>query len=278
MPIPFILTGIAAVTGVAGVGSGVAGAKKMYDASKIIKDAQSRYDSKTYELDKLESYSNKSLENLGKLKLDVWKSFERFTEIFEKIQSKPVLGSYDNKDKFSFSRHELDEIRGISITASNILGTGVLSAVLVGMVAGPVLAAGGILVAVKGNASKNKALEAEEEVNKAIRLMNDAMPFLKSLGKACIDMYIELSLLHKIYIDKIKKLEDIVARNCNYNYFKDEEKKILENTVLLVKLLKELTVVDILIKKGEKQVVNEDNVKNTINKSKVTREELAKSA
>lgn len=337
MPIPFILMGIAATTGVAGVGSGAVGAKKMYDASKIIKDAQSRYDSKKYELDKLEYNTNKSLENLGKLKLDVWKSFERFTEVFEKIQNKPVLGSYDNKDKFSISKHELDEIKGVSITALSILGAGVLTAgagalagiaayggtmtlgvastgtaiaslsgaaatnatlaalgggslasgglgmaggtaVLGGMVAGPVLAVGGILLAVKGNSSKNKALEAEAEVNKAIRLMNDVIPFLKSLGKACIDMYIELSLLHKIYMDKIKKLEDIVAKNCNYNYFRDEEKKILENTVLLVKLLKELTVVDILVKKGEKQVVNEDNVKNTINKSKVTREELAEAA
>lgn len=337
MPIPFILMGIALVTGVTGVASGAVGAKQMYDANEIIEEAKSKYDRTKRSLDKLELDSNEALEKLGKLKLDIWESFNRFVETFEKIKNKPILGEYNANDKFTLSKNELDEVKGVAITAIDILGTGALSvgagalagiaayggtmtlgvastgtaiaslsgvaatnatlaalgggslatgglgmaggtAILGGMIAGPVLAVGGILLAVKGSSSMEKALEVKEEVKKAVNTMNDAIIFLKKLHVACDEMNYELTTLQSIYMNKLFYLEKVVESNSDYNYFNNEDKKLLENTVLLVKLLKKLTTVDILSKKDKVQVVNQESIKSAIVKSKDVREYLYKSA
>lgn len=337
MPIPFILMGIAVATGVAGVASGAAGAKQMYDANEIIDASKLKYDRTKKELDKLESDSKESLDKLGQLKLDTWKSFDRFIATFEKIKNKPVIGEFNNKDKFNLSKQELNEIKGVNITAIDILGTGALSAgagalagiaayggtmtlgvastgtaiaslsgaaatnatlaalgggslasgglgiaggtaVLGGMVAGPVLAVGGILLAIKGNSSMEKALQVKKEVKDAVDFMNDAMPLLKNLKSACDKMYSELTNVYGIYMNHIINLEMVVNSNSDYNYFSYEDKKLLQNTVLLVKLLKNLTTVDILIKKKDTQVVNQAKVTEIIDISKTAREDLYKSA
>ncbi|NMF07953.1 hypothetical protein ACUH7Y_25825 [Clostridium beijerinckii] len=337
MPIPFILMGIAVATGVAGVASGAAGAKQMYDANEIIDESKLKYGRTKKELDQLELSAKKSLDKLGQLKLDTWKSFDRFIVTFEKIKNKPVIGEFDNKDKFNLSKQELNEIKGVNITAIDILGTGALSAgagalagiaayggtmtlgvastgtaiaslsgaaatnatlaalgggslasgglgiaggtaVLGGLVAGPVLAVGGILLAIKGNSSMEKALQVKKDVNDAVKFMNDAMPLLKKLKSACDKMYSELTNVYGIYMNHIINLEMVVNSNSDYNYFSHEDKKLLQNTVLLVKLLKNLTTVDILIKNKDKQVINEAKVTEIIGISKTTREDLYRSA
>ena len=44
MPLPFILGGIAAAAGIAGVGSGISGAVKMKEANDKIKLAKNQYE------------------------------------------------------------------------------------------------------------------------------------------------------------------------------------------------------------------------------------------
>lgn len=335
MPIPFILMGIAAATGVAGVASGASGAKKMHDANEIIKEYKLKYDWKKEELDKAEISCNMSLERLGKLKLNIWKSFDKFIDVFERIKNKPVIGELSSNDKFKLSRHELDQIKGVNITAIDALKTGVLSAgagalagiaayggtmtlgaastgtaiaslsgvaatnatlaalgggslatgglgmaggtaVLGGMVAGPVLAVGGVLLAIKGNASMEKALEIKSQVLQAINSMGAAMPFLRKLECACNDMYDELIKVHGMYMNKVINLEMIVNSNSDYNEFSYEEKKTLENTILLVKLLKHLTTIDILTKNNGVQAVAENKVRAAIYTSRNTMEEVYK--
>lgn len=329
MPLPIVLIGIAAATGITGVSSGAVGAKKIHTAKQIIKNAKSIYDNTKNDLDKFEVKANKSLENLGKLKLDTWESFGRFITIFEKIKNKPILGTYKHDEKIKLTKHDIDEIKGVSITALNILGTGVLSAstgalagfaayggtmalgaastgtkiallsgvaaknatlatlgggslatgglgiaggtaVLGGLVAAPVLAVGGTLLAFKGNESKKKALKIESEVNEAVIAMINAISFLKKLDRVSSDMYKEIKKISDIYISKLSKLEDLVEIISDYNSFSLDEKRLLENTVLLTKLLKELTITDILVKEDETQVINSENVLKAISKSEVT--------
>ena len=55
---------------------------------------------------------NGQLENLGGLKLNIWKSFDRFSIAFEKIKNKPEFTDNLN-EKIAFSKTELEQIKKI---------------------------------------------------------------------------------------------------------------------------------------------------------------------
>ncbi|MGN9163028.1 hypothetical protein [Clostridium sulfidigenes] len=335
MPLPFILLGAAAVAGGTGLVSGGMGAKKVHDAKKIISSAQYDYDKKKSELDETEKKTTTCLDELGEQKLEIWKSFKRFSDAFEKIKNKPQFTA-NNEDKLSFTKHELDEIQNISITAIDILGSSMLSAgagalagfaaysgtmaigvastgtaisalsgaaatnatlaalgggaigssataggmalgttVLGAAVAGPVVAVGGLLLNAKGNSSLLKAEEVRSEVAKAIRLMNESINYLNKLRGVSINLNSELKQLFSVYEKQVSILEYLVSREIDYDIYSSDDKKIVENNIMLVKLLKQITQVDLIKEFNGKDVVQEHTIKNEIINSKLVRNTLA---
>lgn len=333
MPLPFVLLGAAAVAGGTGIVSGGVGAKKISDAKKIIAYQQDRYDEKKNLLDIQENKTISSLDELGKQKLEIWKSFKRFSDAFEKIKNKPQF-TYNKNQSITFSKHELDEIEKISIKAVDILGTSILSAgagalagfaaysgtmalgvastgtaistlsgvaatnatmaalgggslatggggmalgstVLCGAVAGPVIAVGGLLVNARGNSSLKKAEEVKSEVDNAIKLMNSSITYLKKLKFINDKLKKELNELYSLYQKQVSIFEYLVNREIDYNMYTYDEKLIVENNIMLVKLLKHITQIDLVKQINGKDVVQGEVINDAINNSIELRKNIA---
>lgn len=121
-------TGAAAVGTIAtsvavGAASSVSGAKKLSDASKIKDEANYRYSFKRQEFDSIEESTNGSLKKLGKLKVDVWKEFDKFVAIYEKIQNKPEISGDVTSESIKLTKDELKNIKGVALTVQDMLKT-----------------------------------------------------------------------------------------------------------------------------------------------------------
>jgi hypothetical protein len=121
MPLPLILGIGAAIAAAAGVGSGVHGAVKMKDANDTMKSADSRHKRNIARFEKQSKDTSIDMDNLGKKELEILKSFEKFTQIFEKIQGKPQFKTY-NKDGVNIPEYNAEELKQVSVGAGILLG------------------------------------------------------------------------------------------------------------------------------------------------------------
>ena len=94
MPLPFILGLGAVIAGAAGVGSGINGAMKIKDANDTIKSAERQHKENIARFEATSERTNTIMDNLGKLELNILKSFEKFSDVIEKIQNRPQFKSY----------------------------------------------------------------------------------------------------------------------------------------------------------------------------------------
>ena len=162
--------------------------------------------------------------------------------------------------------------------ATGGLGIAGGTAILGGFVVAPAIAVGGLFMNSKGNKSLEEAEKIQEEVNKACISFDESIDFLLKLKSCCERMYGELYELNKIYLEKVQQLEYLVYRKDNYNEYTMEEQYIVESNILLVKLIKNLTQVDILKKRGiggKEQYIDEYAVNSEIRDSKMKRELLS---
>lgn len=329
MPLPFILIGAAIVAGGTGAISGTRGAMKINQAKGRIREADHKYNEKKVELDESEGKTRTELEELGELKLNIWKNFDRFSSAFERIKNKPQFTA-SGDEKIMFSKTQLEEIRKISINAIELLGTGLLSAgagvlvgfaayggtmalgvastgtaiaalsgvaatnatmaalgggalaaggggmalgasVLTGAIAGPVIAVGGLLLNAKGNDSIHKAQVVESEVDEIIIVMGVSINYLDKLRKISEEMKTELKVLFSLYEKQVGILEYLVDKETNYMIYSHEEKRIVDNNIMLVKLLSHLTKVNLVEKNNNKDCLQVINVNKNIAESKKIR-------
>lgn len=121
MPLPIIIGVAAALAGAAGVGAGVHGAVKMKEANDTMDSANRRH---KRNMEKLEGKNKSALEQmdkLGKKELEIIKSFDEFSNVFERIQNKPEFASY-NKEGVSIPKYNPQELKQASIGAGILLG------------------------------------------------------------------------------------------------------------------------------------------------------------
>lgn len=121
MPLPLILGAAAAVAGLTGVGTGIHGAVKMKEANDTMKLADSRH---KQNLEKFENQNKKTtsdMDTLGALELEILKSFETFSSVFEKIQNKPEFKEY-KKNGVSIPQYNSEELKKVSVGAGVLLG------------------------------------------------------------------------------------------------------------------------------------------------------------
>ncbi len=323
--------GTIATSAAVGAASSASGAKKLSNASKIKDEANYRYNSKRQEFDSREEATNVSLKKLGQLKVDVWKKFDKFVAVYEKIQNKPEISGDVSSESIELTKDELKNIKGVALTVQDMLktsagaiGTGGLigiatsgglastitvastgtaistlsgaaatnatlaafgggslasgglgmaggTAVLGGVTFAPMMVVGGIMLNAKGKASLNAANDISREVDNAISKMNEAEKLLSKVKTLSEDVYTELYKLFNIYKRFIFSMEKVVIIKTNYEDFTDAEKKLLEKTILSVKLLKTLTMADILDSKKDNNVL-EYSVKKTIKEVSKQRE------
>lgn len=121
MPLPLIIGIGAAVAAVAGVGSGIHGAAKMKEASDTMKATDYRHKKNIACFEQQRDATTADMDNLGKRELEILGSFEKFTRVFEKIQSKPQFKTY-NKDGVNIPEYNAEELKQVSIGAGILLG------------------------------------------------------------------------------------------------------------------------------------------------------------
>lgn len=65
--------------------------------------------------------TNTIMDNLGKLELNILKSFEKFSDVIEKIQNRPQFKSY-NINGILLPKYDKEELRKVSVGAGVLLG------------------------------------------------------------------------------------------------------------------------------------------------------------
>ena len=114
--------------------------------------------------------------------------------------------------------------------------------------------------AIKGNSSLEKAHEVSDKADKAVTQMNLSVTIIKDISMTVNSVYKELKLLNDNFKITLDRLKGIVSEKQDFNNFTVEEVKITETSVLVIKILKKLTTTDLLIKKGDEQVVNHSQI------------------
>ena len=145
------------------------------------------------------------------------------------------------------------------------LGTTILGATTLGVG----ILVGGIIFNLTGSKLSDKADEAFAQMKKAEAEINKICLYLTKLSNAENVFEKTMLTVNRIYQRHILKLGDLVVINgkTDWNEFTDAEKKMTENTVLLVGLLYNMCKVQMVRQtsvKTETNTVNEEEISRTI--------------
>jgi hypothetical protein len=121
MPLPLILAGAAAVTGVGGIISGIRGGAKIKEAKETMNSARRNHEQNVARFEKQQGETTAVMDALGKKEIEILGSFEKFSQLIEKIQNKPTFKTYD-KNGVSIPKYNTEELKQVSVGAGVLLG------------------------------------------------------------------------------------------------------------------------------------------------------------
>ena len=116
MPLPFIIAGLAAAAGVAGVGSGIHGAAKMKEANDTMKAAERKHKQNIEYFENESEKTNKRMDKLGELELKILNDFKDFSDAIEKIQNRPEFKEY-KIGGVALPKYNKEELNKVSVGA-----------------------------------------------------------------------------------------------------------------------------------------------------------------
>lgn len=121
MPLPLILGIGAAIAGVAGLGSGIAGGVKMKDANDTMKMAQNKQEAAKKKFEDTNKKTTLKMDDLGTLEMNILASFGRFSDAFEKIKNRPDFKDL-SMEKYNIPKFDAEELKKVSIGAGVLAG------------------------------------------------------------------------------------------------------------------------------------------------------------
>lgn len=121
MPLPLILGGLAAIAGAAGVGAGIKGGAKMKKANDTMKLADEQHKKNIAGFEMQNKKTNIDMDKLGTYELDILNSFEKFSDLIEKIQNRPEFKAY-SKEGITIPEYNAENLKEVSIGAGVLLG------------------------------------------------------------------------------------------------------------------------------------------------------------
>lgn len=141
---------------------------------------------------------------------------------------------------------------GATILSATTLGVGIL--------------VGGIIFNVVGGSISSKAEEAKAQAAEAEKKIANICDYLKELSKVSQSYLNAINAVNEVYL---REFESMKARVnvfglVDYNDYNEEQRKNIENTVLLVQLLYRMCQVRLVLENNEKDGLN------TINTSEIT--------
>ena len=121
MPLPLILGGVAAVSVAGGTGTLIHGATKMKKANETKKSADNRHKENVERFDKTSEETQKIMDDLGTLELEILHGFDDFSNIIEKIQNRPQFKEY-SKAGVRLPEYDPQVLENVSIGAGILIG------------------------------------------------------------------------------------------------------------------------------------------------------------
>lgn len=124
------------------------------------------------------------------------------------------------------------------------------------------LLVGGVIFNFTGKKLSDKADKAWSQMKKAEVKINKICDYLTKLRGISNNYYKTLSEVNNIYMEHLSALKVIVnlLGHKDWNTFTAEEKKLTENTVLLVGLLYNMCKVELVLKSGNENDINSINM------------------
>lgn len=154
-------------------------------------------------------------------------------------------------------------LSGVAATNATLawLGGGALSAggfgmaggmaVLGGIVAGPVLAVGGMMMAAKAEEAKYTASGNYDKAKAAAEQMDSAGVVLDGIGSRTEEFKNILNPLNEVFEEYIEKMEDIVDVSNDYSSYSQSEKQIIMITASMAETIKNVCDAPIIDENGE---------------------------
>ena len=190
---------------------------------------------------------------------DAIDSFVHFADTMERIQGRPKFKS-NIFSTVKLPNYEPEEIKNLSaevrMAIDGVVGAGVgglagLAAFGAGagaLVAAPAMALGGVVLCVKGFGLKKKAIENKRQAKQMEKSVDEIVAFYAELRKAADSFRGSVTAVYSRYAEGLQHVEDTLTIKTVWKQFSREEKKNVENTVLLARLLYEMTQTKIVVR------------------------------
>jgi len=136
-------------------------------------------------------------------------------------------------------------------------------AVLGGIVAGPVLAIGGMMLASKAEEAKHDAWGNVEKAKLAAEEMKTAVVATRGIKTRFVEVNELLRSLENIFTPQLEKLNTLISKNYNYAKFTEQQKSDVYLIFQLAVTIKNILEAPILTQKGELNKITGELVKST---------------
>lgn len=257
----------AASIGAAGSGVGIFNAQK---AKKINRQALDIQQTALERHERAYQETQDVLAELGKVEKTVIDSFAHFADTMERIQGRPKI-----KPKFfstvKLPNFEPEEIKALSAEArmaiDGVIGAGVgglagLAAFGAGagtLVTAPAMAGVGVVLCVKGFGLKNKAIKNKRQAKQMEENVKKIVSFYADLRMAADSFRSNMTAVYRRYDEGMCRVEYTLTTKTAWKQFSREEKKNVESTVMLARLLYEMTQTKIVVRQEKEDKIETVN-------------------
>lgn len=121
MSISILLLGASALAGAAGVGGIAKGGSQVLKANSTMKELQVQHQQNLVRLEKRNKECVRDMDKLGRKELEILKSFQEFSTVFEKIKNRPEFAKIQ-KQGICLPQYDGEELKKASVGANTILG------------------------------------------------------------------------------------------------------------------------------------------------------------
>lgn len=322
MSISVLLLGASALAGAAGVGGIAKGGSQVVKANSTMKELQVQHQQNLARLEKRNKECVRDMDKLGRKELEILKSFQEFSNVFEKIKNRPEFDKIQ-KQGVCLPQYNGEELKKASVGANTLLGglggaaagtaggfaasgaatavvmalgtasTGVPIASLSGAAAtnatlaalgggslaaggggmalgttvlgaatlGVGLLVGGVIFGITGGKVSSDAKKAQKEIEKETLQTEEICNYLLDLQGTANRYGRKLDEVSGMYHEHMEKLKWMVVMQgrADWDWYTEPEKRLVNNTALLVKLLYNMCKVELVQKSEEEDAVNTIN-------------------
>ena len=121
MSISILLLGASALAGAAGVGGIAKGGSQVLKANSTLKELQVQHQQNLVRLEKRNKECVRDMDKLGRKELEILKSFQEFSTVFEKIKNRPEFAKIQ-KQGICLPQYDGEELKKASVGSNTLLG------------------------------------------------------------------------------------------------------------------------------------------------------------